>query len=142
MTKDLGKRVRRFRQLAGLTQYELADLSGLSFRAIQRVEDGSSRPRSDTIEALAKAMKVSVSALLVDEGVGTRSSTSADLIERGPTALDLIECMRLLVNLSPERRAAVLGILFDDHSFFSKKNAPMFEAILAKIKPKGVASKG
>lgn len=44
------------RQQKGLTQEELADISGLSVRTIQRIENGESIPRSYTIRMIANAL--------------------------------------------------------------------------------------
>lgn len=44
------------RQQKGLTQEELAELSGLSVRTIQRIENGESLPRSYTLKVIAKAL--------------------------------------------------------------------------------------
>jgi XRE family transcriptional regulator, regulator of sulfur utilization len=44
------------RQQKGFTQEELATLTGLSIRTIQRIESGESIPRSFTLKAIAKAL--------------------------------------------------------------------------------------
>jgi transcriptional regulator with XRE-family HTH domain len=56
---SFGKILRRYRSVSGLTQEELARLSGLSVRAISDIERGrTSRPYGRTIRLLADALKL------------------------------------------------------------------------------------
>ena len=61
----LGKKVRQFRLKKGYTQAQLAEATGIDYKYIQKIE-GKTPPaiRIDTIEKLAKALKVSCSKLL------------------------------------------------------------------------------
>ena len=61
----LGKRIRQLREKCGYTQDKLAELTGIDYKYIQRIE-GKNPPaiRIDTIEKIAKALKVSCSKLL------------------------------------------------------------------------------
>jgi len=57
--------VKRFRKKQGLTQEKLAELTGIDYKYIQRLE--SKRPpavKIDTIQRIAKAFKVDSSKLL------------------------------------------------------------------------------
>jgi transcriptional regulator with XRE-family HTH domain len=56
---DLAKRVKGLRTRSGFSQEHLADLSGLSLRTIQRVENGKTIPRGDTLKRLGIALEVS-----------------------------------------------------------------------------------
>ncbi len=62
----LGERIRRFRQRVGWTQEELAKRAGMGRVTLSRLESGDQSPRYRTLVALAKALGVSVSDLLVD----------------------------------------------------------------------------
>jgi len=57
-------RLKDIRERKNLTQEELANLSGISARSIQRYESGASRPRVEATEKLAKALNVSVNDIL------------------------------------------------------------------------------
>ena len=56
---ELQKRVKELRIRKGFSQEELADKSGLSLRTIQRMENGDTYPRGDTLKRLAIALQVS-----------------------------------------------------------------------------------
>lgn len=60
----LGEKIRKLRQLRGLTQKELAKRAGLSELSIVLYEKGDRRPRVDVIAKIAKALDVSVEYLL------------------------------------------------------------------------------
>lgn len=62
------ERLKKMREEKGLTQVQLANLSGISSRMIQKYECGGSRPRYDAAEKLAKALNASVSELLGEGG--------------------------------------------------------------------------
>ena len=52
-----------------MTQEQLTKVSGVSPRTIQRYECGTSRPRLDAAEKLAKALNISVDQLLGTDGM-------------------------------------------------------------------------
>lgn len=58
------ERLKRFRKEKGLTQVQLAELTGITARQIQNYEGGKARPRLDAAEKLAKALNVSADELL------------------------------------------------------------------------------
>lgn len=61
----LGKRIKELRKKHKLTQEELADLSGLDYKYIQRLEGKTpSSPTLNSLEKLAKAFKIKLSKLL------------------------------------------------------------------------------
>jgi transcriptional regulator with XRE-family HTH domain len=57
------ERLKELREAKGLTQVQLANLSGISSRMIQKYEKDS-RPQYDTVIKLSKALEISVSELL------------------------------------------------------------------------------
>lgn len=61
---DLGKRVRKQRQLIGLTQQELADRVGVSTSFVGHVERGTRKASLETLVALSNALGVGVDYLL------------------------------------------------------------------------------
>ena len=57
--KELGKKVKSLRNRKGLSQELLAEKSGLSLRTIQRIENGETEPRGETLKRLASTLEVS-----------------------------------------------------------------------------------
>ena len=71
---NLSQRVKELRNRKGMSQEFLADESGLSLRTIQRIENGESVPRGDTLKRLAIALETSPDELidwLIKEDKGT-----------------------------------------------------------------------
>lgn len=58
------ERLKELREKNNLTQEQLAKKSGVSSRMIQRYEYGTSRPRLDAAEKIAKALNVTTDELL------------------------------------------------------------------------------
>lgn len=65
--KAYASKVKEAREVAGMSQRELAEIVGISQRAITAYETGVSLPRGTTARKLAKALRVSVEYLLHDE---------------------------------------------------------------------------
>lgn len=74
----VGERMRRHREVLGLTQEVLAEKSGVSVRAISNIERGlTRRPRAATLRQLTDA-------LLLTEGAGEyRAAVSLGTVDRG-----------------------------------------------------------
>ncbi|MBR6767631.1 MAG: helix-turn-helix transcriptional regulator [Clostridia bacterium] len=62
--KALGKRVRQQRQVAGLTQEEVAEMAGVSCSFIGHIERGEKKASIETLICLCNALKVSPTILL------------------------------------------------------------------------------
>jgi len=56
--EGIGERLKWARARSGLTVRALADLAGVSFSAVTEIELNKRRPRTDTVERLAVALKV------------------------------------------------------------------------------------
>ena len=56
-----GRIIKELRIKKGMTQEELADMTELSARTIQRIENGEVDPRSYTLQMIAKALDVDYS---------------------------------------------------------------------------------
>jgi transcriptional regulator with XRE-family HTH domain len=55
---ELSKRVKELRSRKGFSQEQLAENSGLSLRTIQRIENGETEPRGETLKRLMNALEV------------------------------------------------------------------------------------
>lgn len=64
LRRIVAQNLRRLRQDRGLTQEELADRAGLNRNYVGMVEREENAPTVDTLEALAKALKVEAARLL------------------------------------------------------------------------------
>lgn len=72
MKKDenkIGKGIKEFRTLAGLTQKELADKCGLAAVTIRQYENGSREPKIDTLEKIADILSTSIVDIMGVNGV-------------------------------------------------------------------------
>ena len=59
--------LKRFRHQNGLTQEELAEESGISFKYIYKLESGKANPSIRFVDILAKTLGVSVISFFLDE---------------------------------------------------------------------------
>lgn len=66
-SRRIGKRIRKLREAAGLTQAELADALGKALSSISQIERGVVLPSVSTIEAIAKAVGQSLDQVFAQE---------------------------------------------------------------------------
>lgn len=64
MIMKFNERLKSYREERGFTQVQLAKESGLTSRMIQNYERGTSKPRFEAAEKLAKALNIPVTELL------------------------------------------------------------------------------
>ena len=62
--KDLAKRIKELRIRKGFSQEELSENSGLSLRTIQRIENGETDPRGDSLQKLSYSLGVTPDEIL------------------------------------------------------------------------------
>ena len=60
----LGKIISKARKDKGLTQEELAELSKVNLRTIQRIENSKSEPRGKTLSLISEALEIDIEKLL------------------------------------------------------------------------------
>lgn len=63
-TRDVGAAIRQLREAKGITQEKLAGAAGMMRSNISRIEAAKHRPTLETMERIAKALKVSVADLV------------------------------------------------------------------------------
>jgi transcriptional regulator with XRE-family HTH domain len=87
----VGARLKQLRQARKLTQEQLGEAAGLSYKFVGEIERGVGNPTLTTLEALANALQVAVTDLLAEEGRPDRvSARDATLVRE---ALDSIEAV-------------------------------------------------
>jgi transcriptional regulator with XRE-family HTH domain len=71
---EVGKRIRVYRQQAGLSQTQLGDALKLTFQQVQKYEKGVNRVAPSRLEVIARTCGVSVSAFMpsLDGQIGKR----------------------------------------------------------------------
>ncbi|AYN40204.1 XRE family transcriptional regulator [Streptomyces dangxiongensis] len=79
MSANLGERLRGIRKHRGLSQRELADLSGVSLSLIRKLEQGErNETRLETARQLAHALKVPTTRLVAEHAEASADSTVVD----------------------------------------------------------------
>ena len=98
--KQIGERIRKFREAQGMTQEELAEKSGVSLPRISLLELGKTGMYLDTFIRITEALQVSSDALL-------RPDTDQGRIE------NVVEYSKILESCTPNEASAVIKITQD-----------------------------
>lgn len=125
--KEVGQRIREFRERAKLSQDELSARSGIALRSIQRLES-EGNPTLETLSAIAIALNTTPSELLDAQGPGP-----------GLRALfDVSDLLDKIANLPPVHRAVVLYLIYKDRRILdeirSRPAGAQFEDVQALLK--------
>lgn len=64
-SQSIGDRIRELRDVAQLTQGQLAELAGIDQGTVSKVEAGTVIPRHDTVQAIEQAIRATVRQRLV-----------------------------------------------------------------------------
>ncbi len=94
----IGTRIRQYREEKSLSQEELADNAGISWRHLNYVEHGERKISVDVLIALANALEVTPDDLLADYLTGLTKTSKAE-------ALDL------LTDCTPTEKAILMDML-------------------------------
>ena len=99
----LGEFIRAQRQLANLSLREMASMTSVSNAYLSQVERGLHQPSLKVLHSIAAALQLSTEQLLAQAGwaSGAREATGTGRTE---------EAIRTDPRLSPEQRAALLGV--------------------------------
>ena len=81
----IGRNIARYREAAGPTQAILAEKIGISTAFVSRVERGQKKMKVETLYATAKALNVSVDALLSADGPTAQLSNINRLLTGQPS---------------------------------------------------------
>lgn len=72
MAEILAKKIKQLRKEKGYSQDKLAQKSGLGLRTIQRIEQGYSQARAETLRLLAEALEVEIKDLIEEESTSEK----------------------------------------------------------------------
>mgnify|MGYP002508240749 FL=1 len=101
MKYEIGIRIRKYRELRGLSQKELSDLIGVSNSRVSNWEQGINRPNADIISNLCRALDVSPSELL-DIQISTDSLNEQErkLVSAYRNKPELQEAVNILLGIN------------------------------------------
>lgn len=76
----IGKKISETRKLQGFTQEELADLSKVNLRTIQRIENSHNEPRGKTLSLICDVLQMDKTALQELNQVSQNKTITASLL--------------------------------------------------------------
>lgn len=80
----IGRNIAKYREAAGLTQAALAEKIGISTAFVSRVERGQKKMKVETLYATARALGVSVDALLTTDSATAQLANINQLLAGQP----------------------------------------------------------
>ncbi|OGO78509.1 MAG: hypothetical protein A2Y23_00010 [Clostridiales bacterium GWB2_37_7] len=100
-SRDIGLKIKALRQQAGLSQEKLAEMVGVTFQQVQKYENGQTTLNVTKLQAIAQALKASVTEFFTSEPTqGVRLTDEEDqLLQafRKVKSGELRECILKLV---------------------------------------------
>ena len=120
--RTFGQRLRETRMGAGYSQSDLEEISGIPKARLSRYENGHVAPSIQTLERLARALRVSEAALLGDERAiledffnvlydrGVRITSSDQGARIAHAIADLLEAMAVKIDAAAEVEIAMPSV--------------------------------
>lgn len=101
MKYEIGARIRKYREAAGLNQKQLAALIGVSNGRVSNWEQGINRPDADIISEICRALNVSASELL-DVNLNSNELTAHEkkLIQKYREKTELQPAINILLGIN------------------------------------------
>jgi transcriptional regulator with XRE-family HTH domain len=104
--ESIGSKIRNYREAKGLSQKELADIIGISWRHYIYIEHGERKLNIGLLVSLANALDITPDVLLADYLTGTNEPQNAEVLalfnECNPTEkailLDMLKRMKTLLS--------------------------------------------
>lgn len=103
--REIGRRVRIEREMAGLTQLHVAEAAGMSIRAVRDLEAGRSSPSLSTMVAITDVLSLSLDDLIA---AARKAKLPVDLTAKAETANGVTYLTRSLEN--PKLRASIVNL--------------------------------
>jgi transcriptional regulator with XRE-family HTH domain len=110
---DVGNRLKQFRELRGLSQGKIEELTGLLRSYISRVENGHTVPSVETLEKFARALEVPLYQLLYEgekppQSLKTQGKDIDDWASRGKGRRTFSKLQNALQKMSESDRELLL----------------------------------
>ncbi len=100
MKYEIGKRIRYYREQAGLSQKQLAQAIGVSNSRVSNWEQGTNRPDADILATLCVTLKVSPSLLLgIRLSVDELSEQELNVIKAYRSKPELQQAVNILLGI-------------------------------------------
>lgn len=81
--KIIGKKIKDARKIKGLSQEELAEISKMNLRTIQRIENSVSKPRGKSLNLICNALDINIEELIEQEKTNTKKILALRVINGG-----------------------------------------------------------
>ena len=77
--KKIGKRIKRYRAEKGLSQEELAEMVGITYKHLSNIETGNRRPSLEIVVSIASALNISPDDILIGSLKQSRPLIETDI---------------------------------------------------------------
>ncbi len=111
----VGENIRRIRQEKGLTQEELAMMSGLSQGYINQLESGKRKFTQKTLTVIAEALNLPLYVFFKEEGEEQKILEKAETYVRIPTAREVLKLFKALPPYVADHYMTLMSIEKDLH---------------------------
>lgn len=108
---NLGSNIKKYRELKGLTQKQLAEAVGKTKNVISNWENGLNKPDADTIEVLLYILEVDANTLLSWDNPEQIKNDAADLANKILTNEKIAKMLPKLENMDEDDLALVINLI-------------------------------
>lgn len=120
LKKIIGNRIRLFRNKLSLTQEELGERSGVSWKFIGEIERGNANPSLEVLSKISEALGITLSELF---DIEDRYPAKEVLQRAQKLKVELVEYLEGLNNNKQTKALKVLKAIFDENTLKNNQDA-------------------
>ena len=99
LKQNLGKNIKRYRKLNNLTQEQFADLIGIDYKNVSKIENGNNYPSPETLTSIANALNIEFYDLFVFDNPIPYDEMKKEIIKSLDNRKNIVLLYKALKNL-------------------------------------------
>lgn len=107
----LGDNIKKYREIKGLTQKDVADLIGKSKNVVSNWENGINKPDADTIELLLDILDVDANTLLGWNDKKQREDDAKHMAKNIPSNKKVLDMLPIFENATEEDMSLIVNLI-------------------------------
>lgn len=100
LKENLGKNIKKYRKLNHMTQEQFADLIGIDYKNVSKIENGNHYPSPETLTSIVKALNIDFYELFIFENQINYEEMKTDIINSLDNKNNIVLLYKTLKNLS------------------------------------------
>ncbi len=99
LKQNLGKNIKHYRKLNNLTQEQFADLIGIDYKNVSKIENGNNYPSPDTLTSIVRVLNIDFYELFVFDNPIPYEEMKGEIIKSLENKRNIVSLYKTLKSL-------------------------------------------